>query len=93
MLEHDTSFSVIISDLAMPGMSGAEFLARAHELAPHTVQIILTGGKRGPEVPRESHVFRLLEKPCSHAELANAVADALATAASSLKIAEGKITA
>src|SRR5438128_1027845 len=36
-------FSVIVSDMRMPEMNGAQFLARARELAPDTVRMLLTG--------------------------------------------------
>lgn len=35
--------AVILSDQRMPGMSGAEFLERAREIAPDAVRMILTG--------------------------------------------------
>ncbi|WP_033017191.1 HD domain-containing phosphohydrolase [Pseudoalteromonas sp. BSi20652] len=36
-------FEVVISDMRMPKMSGAEFLAKAKKLAPDTQRILLTG--------------------------------------------------
>jgi response regulator RpfG family c-di-GMP phosphodiesterase len=36
-------FALIISDMRMPGMNGAEFLEKAHELTPDTQRILLTG--------------------------------------------------
>lgn len=36
-------FDVIISDMRMPHMSGAEFLAKARELSPDSQRILLTG--------------------------------------------------
>jgi response regulator RpfG family c-di-GMP phosphodiesterase len=38
-----TQFDVVISDMRMPKMSGAEFLAKAKKLAPDTQRILLTG--------------------------------------------------
>src|SRR5437868_12217299 len=34
---------VIISDMRMPGMDGASFLAKARELAPDATRLVLTG--------------------------------------------------
>ena len=34
---------VIVSDMRMPGMNGAEFLNRVLDFAPHTFRILLTG--------------------------------------------------
>ncbi|MFX5839768.1 response regulator, partial [Acinetobacter baumannii] len=36
-------FAVIVSDMRMPGMDGATFLAQAREQAPDAVRILLTG--------------------------------------------------
>ena len=36
-------FAVVISDMRMPGMNGAEFLALVRERAPETVRMLLTG--------------------------------------------------
>ena len=36
-------YSVVISDMRMPGMNGAQFLARLRQTAPDTVRILLTG--------------------------------------------------
>ena len=39
----ETEFDVIISDMRMPKMNGAQFLAKARETAPDTQRILLTG--------------------------------------------------
>jgi DNA-binding NtrC family response regulator len=36
-------FAVVISDMRMPGMNGAEFLAKVRERAPDTARMLLTG--------------------------------------------------
>ena len=38
----DTAFDVIVSDYRMPGMSGLDFLARAADLQPQAVRMILS---------------------------------------------------
>jgi len=61
-------FAVVLSDLAMPGMNGIEFLTAAKEWAPETVRIILTGNaelEMAIESINSGHVFRFLRKPCS----------------------------
>lgn len=42
MLEKE-AVDIVISDMQMPGMSGAEFLARARSRWPQTLRIVLTG--------------------------------------------------
>jgi signal transduction histidine kinase len=42
-LIHDRGFSVVVSDLRMPGMNGVELLEQVMEVDPDTVVIIMTG--------------------------------------------------
>jgi CheY-like chemotaxis protein len=42
LLKHEGDFSVVISDLKMPQMDGADFLARAKRLAPGSSRLALT---------------------------------------------------
>ena len=42
-LKTDPSFSIIMSDLKMPGMDGIKFLSQAKQLAPDAVRLLLTG--------------------------------------------------
>jgi DNA-binding NtrC family response regulator len=74
-------FAVVVSDMRMPGMNGAEFLARVRELAPHTVRMLLTGHKdlnQAIEAVNEGQIFRYLTKPCGKLALENALVLALA---------------
>src|SRR5256885_1236658 len=43
MLEHEPPYAVVVSDMRMPGMDGTTFLARASEVAPDSVRVLLTG--------------------------------------------------
>ncbi|HVZ33869.1 MAG TPA: response regulator, partial [Polyangiaceae bacterium] len=43
LLERGMKFSVIISDMTMPQMDGAEFLARVRRVAPDSTRLALTG--------------------------------------------------
>ena len=42
LLEHASDFSVVISDMRMPQMDGAEFLAHVKNIAPWTTRLALT---------------------------------------------------
>src|SRR5690606_15932029 len=42
-LRENEDVAVVISDMRMPRMDGAEFLARARELRPDAVRVLLTG--------------------------------------------------
>jgi signal transduction histidine kinase len=76
----DGSFAVVVSDYAMPGMNGGEFLAHARLIAPQVVRILLTGHasiEAAVEVVNEGGIFRFLTKPCSLTGLRRALEDAL----------------
>jgi CheY-like chemotaxis protein len=62
LLEHGMDFSVVISDMKMPQMDGAEFLARVARIAPNCTRLALTAC-----LERElssDEVFGILTKPC-----------------------------
>jgi DNA-binding NtrC family response regulator len=74
-------YEVVISDMHMPGMNGAEFLAQVRQLAPDSVRMVLTGFKdinRAIEAVNEGRIFRYLTKPCEKKDLINAIQLALA---------------
>src|SRR5476649_1245860 len=54
-------FDVIVSDMNMPGMTGAELLKECRRLSPDTVRVLLTG-ETGLDVAikavNEGHLFR-----------------------------------
>lgn len=61
-------FAVIVSDMRMPGMNGAEFLARARAIAPDATRVMLSGQADLDAVVsaiNEGGVFRFLAKPCA----------------------------
>jgi len=62
LLERESDFSVVISDLRMPQMDGEDFLARAKHLAPASSRLALTGCL-DRELPLDQ-VFGILTKPC-----------------------------
>ncbi|MDB5786008.1 HD domain-containing phosphohydrolase [Caballeronia mineralivorans] len=75
-----TKVDLIISDMRMPYMSGAEFLAQAQALYPDTMRILLTGYSEIESVVRainEGGVYRYLNKPWDDQDLLLTVAQAL----------------
>ena len=73
-------FAVVLSDMRMPGMDGAKFLAKAKEIAPDTVRMLLTGYAEMASAiaaVNEGHIFRFLTKPCPSPLLLNAIRDAV----------------
>lgn len=60
-------FSVIVSDLKMPGMDGIQFLSQVQKIAPESIGIILTGNaclKNVIEAVNEGVISCFLTKPC-----------------------------
>lgn len=72
-------FAVVLSDLRMPGMNGAEFLARVREVSPDTVRILLTGCadmESAVTAVNRGNIFRFLTKPCDPQTLISSLAQA-----------------
>jgi response regulator RpfG family c-di-GMP phosphodiesterase len=60
-------FAVVLSDMRMPGMDGATFLAQVRVLAPDTVRMLLTGNtdqQTAISAINDGQIFRFLTKPC-----------------------------
>jgi CheY-like chemotaxis protein len=73
-------FAVVVSDMMMPGMNGAEFLRRARLVEPDAVLIILSGQadlSSTVAAVNNANLFRFLTKPCSSDDLRRALNDAL----------------
>ncbi|HVV87053.1 MAG TPA: response regulator, partial [Kofleriaceae bacterium] len=71
---------VVVSDMRMPGMDGAELLARIREREPDAVRILLTGYtdlEAALRAVNEGGVFRFLTKPCPPSTLRKALRDAV----------------
>lgn len=66
-LEHMSQqpFDVIVTDMRMPGMDGAELLSRVRDLHPRTVRIVLSGQTEQAVAQRLIHTaHQFLSKPC-----------------------------
>jgi len=69
-------YAIVISDMNMPDMNGAEFLGRVRQLAPTTVRMLLTGYKDvniAIAAVNEGRIFRYLTKPCKKSDLVQAI--------------------
>ena len=60
------SVDVVIADMRMPGMDGAEFLSRVTRLYPGTIRIVLSGYSDNPSLFKSTRVaHQFLTKPCN----------------------------
>ena len=73
-------FAAVVSDLRMPGMDGAQFLALARQIDPDCVRILLTGVSdqaAAAAAVNDGQVFRFLTKPCAPQQVRAAIAAAV----------------
>jgi response regulator RpfG family c-di-GMP phosphodiesterase len=76
LLDRTPEAAVVISDMRMPHMNGAEFLAKALAAHPNTTRILLTGYSEldaAIQAVNQGQIFRFLVKPCPPPELLRAV--------------------
>jgi response regulator RpfG family c-di-GMP phosphodiesterase len=69
-------YSVVISDMRMPGMNGAQFLAQVRQRTPDTVRMLLTGYTdlgAAIDAVNDGNIFRFLTKPCDKEVLTKAI--------------------
>jgi len=81
LLERSGPFSVILSDLCLPGSDGGEFLSQVETLCPGIVKIVLTASPCVKSVMRavnENHVFGFFDKSCDPTELIRKIASGIA---------------
>lgn len=80
LLDQARDVAVIVSDMRMPSMNGAAFLAQARHKAPDAVRLLLTGQsdiESAIAAVNDGQVFRFLSKPCAPTVLLDAVASAV----------------
>jgi response regulator RpfG family c-di-GMP phosphodiesterase len=73
-------YAVVVSDMRMPGMNGAQFLAQVRQTAPDTVRMVLTGYTdldAAMHAVNEGNIFRFLTKPCEKEVMARAITTGL----------------
>ena len=69
-------FAVVVSDMRMPQIDGAHFLAQVRGISPDTVRMALTGYAdidTAMAAVNEGQIFRFLAKPCSKEDLLQAL--------------------
>lgn len=79
-IQKDGPFAIVISDMRMPGMSGADFLAQVRQVAPETVRMLLTGHAdmhSAIDAVNRGNVLHFLTKPCPRDVLVAAISSGL----------------
>jgi FixJ family two-component response regulator len=79
ILKSTPGCAVIISDMRMPNMNGARFLAEARKVSPDSTRMLLTGFSEveaAIDAINHGGIFRFLTKPIEAEALKAAVADA-----------------
>ncbi len=87
-------FDVIISDMRMPQMTGAELLKSCFELYPQMIRILLTGYsdlESAIKAVNEGNIYRYVSKPWDNDQLRALIAEAIDTR--DLKEANQKLSA
>lgn len=80
LIRQEAPFSVVVSDMRMPGMNGAQFLSEVRKIAPDSVRMILSGQSdldSAISAVNDGHIFRFLTKPCDGEQLWTAVESAI----------------
>lgn len=65
-------FAVVVSDMRMPVMNGAELLEKLAATAPETVRVMLTGNadqQTAIDAVNRGKIYRFVNKPCQAADL------------------------
>lgn len=79
LMETAEPFAVVLSDMRMPGLDGAAFLAIVRERFPDTVRLLLTGQSDMDSTIaaiNDGQIYRFLAKPCPGATVEAALLDA-----------------
>lgn len=66
LIQSSEPFAVIVSDMQMPGMNGAEFLYAAKKISPDSVRMMLTGNadqQTAINAINKGDIFRFINKP------------------------------
>ncbi|MBB3210077.1 response regulator RpfG family c-di-GMP phosphodiesterase [Rhodopirellula rubra] len=75
-LQEKGPYAVVVCDMRMPEMNGAEFLSRAKTIAGETVRIMLTGNAdqtTAIDAINHGNVFRFVNKPIEDDQLSQAI--------------------
>jgi|GEM_PF-1023615 len=76
----ETPMTVVVSDMRMPGMDGAEFLTRVRKLQPNSERVLMTGYadvQALEKVVNDAKIFNFLPKPWDDKVLMSVISNAI----------------
>lgn len=76
VISTQSPFAIVVSDLRMPRVDGATFLAAVRRVAPDTVRMLLTGQsdiEAAAAAINRGQIYRFLSKPCPPETLVEAL--------------------
>jgi len=85
-------YSIIVSDMRMPGIDGIEFLSQVMKISPRSIRIMLSGDADQQSVVdsvNQGQVYRFINKPCEQEELKQILT--MATRQYQLEVAEHEL--
>jgi FixJ family two-component response regulator len=80
LMDNEDEFAVIVSDMRMPIMDGADFLEKAKKKSPNSIRILLTGQtdlNSAISAVNKGQIFRFLSKPCPQEVLQDSLKSAI----------------
>jgi response regulator RpfG family c-di-GMP phosphodiesterase len=80
LMDAGHGYCVIVADMQMPDMNGAQLLATTAERHPDVVRVMITGNadqRTAVEAVNSGRIFRFLNKPCPAEALAEAIREAI----------------
>ena len=75
----ENSFPIIISDMKMPKINGADFLNIVQAHSPNSIRILLSGESTRDDIIKcinECHIYKFLSKPCPPSLLEETIKEA-----------------
>jgi response regulator RpfG family c-di-GMP phosphodiesterase len=81
LIEKNSTYAVVVSDMRMPGMDGITLLNKIKEVSPNTTRIMLTGNadqQTAIDAVNVGDVFKFMNKPCNATNFINTLESGVA---------------